>query len=276
MAFQVFFVFHHVVFSTTTLNKEEQPINRDLRGNDRVRETRVNERIRAHQVRLIDETGENVGVMPPQRALDIARERNLDLVEISPNANPPVCKLMDYGRYKYEQAKKENEARKNQKTITLKEIRLSPRTDEHDVDVKTRKIQEFLAEGDRVRVSVKFRGAEMRHPDIGRKLLDGIAEVLKGTAVLERPPIMEGKMMSMIVSRAPGWEPPKKQPSTPVPASKRHHESQAQEVPQAPQPQQAEQSASPGTTPDDEATEQDLTPALVSENKEAATASQES
>ncbi len=149
--------------------------------------------------------------MPPLRALDIARERNLDLVEISPNAIPPVCKLMDYGKYKYEQAKKENEARKNQKTITLKEIRMRPRTDEHDIDVKTRKIQEFLAEGDRVRVSVQFRGAEMRHPDIGRKMLDEIAEVLKGTAIIERNPMMEGRMMSMIVSRAPGWEPPKKQ-----------------------------------------------------------------
>lgn len=152
-----------------------------------------------------------IGVMPPIRALDIARERNLDLVEVSPNAMPPVCKLMDYGRFKYEQAKKENEARKNQKTVTLKEIRMRPRTDDHDIEVKTRKIQEFLAEGDKVRVSVQFRGAEMRHPDIGRKLLDGIAEVLKGSAVIERSPNMEGRMMSMIVSRAPGWEPPKKQ-----------------------------------------------------------------
>jgi len=171
----------------------------------------VNERIRAREVRLIDENGEMIGVMPPMRALDIARERNLDLVEISPNAIPPVCKLMDYGRYKYEQAKKENEARKHQKTITLKDIRIRPRTDEHDIDVKTRKIQEFLAEGDKVRVSVQFRGAELRHPEIGRRLLDEIAEVLKGSAIIERPPIMEGKMMSMIVSRAPGWEPPKKQ-----------------------------------------------------------------
>jgi len=177
-------------------------------------------------VRLIDENGEMIGVMPTQRALDIARERNLDLVEVQPNAIPPVCKLMDYGRYKYEQAKKENEARKNQKTITLKEIRLSPRTDEHDIDVKTRKIQEFLADGDRVRVSVKFRGAEMRHPDIGRKLLDGIADVLKGSAVIERSPIMEGKMMSMIVSRAPGWEPPKKQAPPPA-VSKKHQAAQA-------------------------------------------------
>ena len=151
-----------------------------------------------------------MGVMPPMRALDIARDRNLVLVEVSPNANPPVCKLMDYGRYKYEQAKKENEARKNQKTITLKEIRMRPRTDDHDVEVKTRKIQEFLADGDKVRVSVQFRGPDMRHPDIGRKLLDGIAEELKGMATIERTPIMEGRMMSMIVSRAPGWEPAKK------------------------------------------------------------------
>ncbi len=176
----------------------------------------MNERIRAREVRLIDENGEMMGVMPPVRALDIARDRNLDLVEVSPNAVPPVCKLMDYGRYKYEQAKKENEARKNQKTITLKEIRMRPRTDDHDVEVKTRKIQEFLADGDKVRVSVQFRGPDMRHPDIGRKLLDGIAEELKGMATIERSPVMEGRMMSMIVSRAPGWEPPKKQaaPST--------------------------------------------------------------
>jgi translation initiation factor IF-3 len=161
---------------------------------------------------------------------------------------PPVCKLMDYGRFKYEQAKKENEARKNQKTITLKEIRMRPRTDDHDVEVKTRKIQEFLAEGDRVRVSVQFRGAEMRHPDIGRKLLDGIAEVLKGTAVIERSPIMEGRMMSMIVSRAPGWEPPKKQASS---------------TPNKPQ------AASKGTTKTvNPATP--LGPALVAESSEAA------
>lgn len=196
------------------LFKGEEPINRDFRGNDRPRETRVNERIRAREIRLIDENGEAVGVMPPMRALDIARDRDLDLVEVAPNANPPVCRLMDYGRYKYEQAKKENEARKNQKTVTLKEIRIHPRTDEHDIDVRIRKIQEFLADGDRVRVSVQFRGAEMRHPDIGRKLLDQIAEVLKGVATVERPPVMEGRMMSMIMSRAPGWEPPKKQAPT--------------------------------------------------------------
>lgn len=207
--------------------EEDWPINRDFRGNDRPRETRVNERIRAREVRLIDENGEMIGVMVPMRALDIARDRNLDLVEISPNAIPPVCKIMDYGRHKYEQAKKENEARKNQKTVTLKEIRMRPRTDDHDVEVKTRKIQEFLAEGDKVRVSVQFRGAEMRHPDLGRKLLDEIAEVLKGSATIERSPMMEGRMMSMIVSRAPGWEPPKKQAP---PASKHSSSAETKET----------------------------------------------
>src|ERR1700737_2896370 len=218
--FMCCFSFVSLLTQPIVSKKEVQPINRDFRGNDRTRETRVNERIRAREVRLIDENGEMIGVMPPGRALDIARERNLDLVEISPNALPPVCKLMDYGKFKYEQAKKENEARKNQKTITLKEIRMRPRTDDHDIDVKTRKIQEFLAEGDRVRVSVQFRGAEMRHPDIGRKMLDEIAEVLKGSAIIERNPMMEGRMMSMIVSRAPGWEPPKKQTLTPSAAGK--------------------------------------------------------
>ena len=233
----MFFIFS--LNETFVTKKEVWPINRDFRGNDRPRETRVNERIRAREVRLIDENGEMMGVMPPQRALDIARDRNLDLVEVSPNANPPVCKLMDYGRFKYEQAKKENEARKNQKTITLKDIRLSPRTDEHDIDVKTRKILEFLADGDRVRVSVKFRGAEMRHPDIGRKLLDGIAEVLKGIGVIERSPVMEGKMMSMIVSRAPGWEPPKKQAPAPAPTRKHPAHRGAEAEAASPAPDQA-------------------------------------
>src|SRR5579862_2286910 len=170
-----------------------QVINRDFRGDNRPRETRINERVRAREVRLIDEDGQMLGVMSSHEALALARERGLDLVEVSPMALPPVCKLMDYGRFKYEQAKKENEARKNQKTITLKEIRMRPRTDEHDVEVKTRKIQEFLAEGDKVKVSVQFRGPEMRHPDIGRKLLDEIAEVLKGTVTIERSPTMEGR-----------------------------------------------------------------------------------
>ncbi len=189
---------------------EVLPINRDFRGDNRPRETRVNERIRAREVRVIDEDGQMIGVMTSQQAQNLARERDLDLVEVSPMAMPPVCKLMDWGRFKYEQAKKENEARKHQKTIELKEIRMRPRTDDHDLSVKVRKIEEFLAEGDKVKVGVIFRGREMAHPELGRVVLDRVTSELKGTAVQERPPIMEGKMMSMIVSRAPGWEPPKR------------------------------------------------------------------
>ena len=185
-------------------------INRDFRGDNRPRETRINERVRAREVRLIDEEGQMIGVMTSAQALSLARERNLDLVEVSPMAVPPVCKLMDYGRFKYEQAKRENEARKHQKTVEIKEIRMTPRTDDHDLEVKVRKIEEFLAEGDKVKVSVKFRGREMAHPELGRQVLDRVATELKGTAMLERTPIMEGKMISMIVTRAPGWEPPKK------------------------------------------------------------------
>ncbi len=151
-----------------------------------------------------------LGIMSSMQALAIAREKGLDLVEVSPMAMPPVCKLMDYGRFKYEQAKKENEARKNQKLTELKEIRMKPHTDIHDLMVKVRKIEEFLGEGDKVKVGVLFRGRELAHPELGRQLLERVIAELKGIATIERPPIMEGKMMSMMVTRAPGWEPPKK------------------------------------------------------------------
>ncbi len=190
------------------------PINRDMRGGDnRPRETRVNERIRAREVRVIDEDGQMLGVMTSMAALQLARERNLDLVEVSPMAVPPVCKILDWGRYKYEQSKKENEARKHQKVTQLREIRMRPRTDEHDVEVKVRKIQEFLAEGDKVKVSVVFRGREKAHPELGRVLLEQVIQSIKGTAMIERPPIMEGKMMSMIVSKLTGSE-AQKRPAT--------------------------------------------------------------
>jgi translation initiation factor IF-3 len=166
--------------------------------------------VRAREVRLIDEEGQMAGVMTSQQALALARERGLDLVEVSPMALPPVCKLMDYGRFKYEQAKRESEARKHQKTTELKEIRMRPRTDEHDLSVKVRKVEEFLGDGDKVKVGVIFRGRELAHTELGRKLLERVLTELKGAAVVERPPSMEGKMVSMILSRAPGWEPAKK------------------------------------------------------------------
>jgi translation initiation factor IF-3 len=186
---------------------EEKPINRDMRGGDnRSRETRINERIRAREVRVIDEDGQMLGVMSSFAALQLARERNLDLVEVSPQAIPPVCKIMDWGRYKYEQSKRESEARKHQKVTQLREIRLAPRTAEHDIGVKVRKIQEFLAEGDKVKVSVVFRGREMAHPEIGRTLLEQITQAIKNVATVERAPLMEGRMMSMIVSKLTGSE----------------------------------------------------------------------
>lgn len=154
--------------------------------------------------------------MVPMRALDLARERNLDLVEISPQAIPPVCKLMDYGRFKYEQAKRENEARKRQKVAEIKEIRLHPHTDNHDIDVRVKKIIQFVGEGDKVKVSVQFRGREAFHPELGRKLLEDILEHLKGVVNIERPPIMEGRNMWMLLARAPGWDPTKKAAEAPA------------------------------------------------------------
>lgn len=206
-----------------------------MRGPDnRPRETRINERIRAREIRVIDENGDQLGIMNPMRAMDIARERNLDLVEISPFATPPVCKLMDYGRFKYEQSKKENEARKRQKTMETKEIRMTPQTDDHDIEVKVKKITEFLTEGDKVKVSVKFRGREAFHPELGRKVLEDIAAALKGIAILERAPIIEGRNMWMLLARAPGWAPPKRQEAAPATAMAAAFEAALPSAPPAP------------------------------------------
>jgi translation initiation factor IF-3 len=152
-------------------------------------------------VRVIDENGEQLGVLPTYEALALARERDLDLVEVAPNAVPPVCRLLDYGRFKYEQTKKEREARKHQKVTELKEIRLKPKTADHDFETKARLAQRFLEEGDKVKVTVQFRGRELAHPNIGRELLREMAERLKGVGVVERAPVIEGKAMSMILAR---------------------------------------------------------------------------
>jgi translation initiation factor IF-3 len=160
-------------------------------------------------VRVIDENGEMIGIMTPMQALAMARERNLDLVEISPQATPPVCKLMDYGRFKYESAKRENEARKRQKLSEVKEIRLHAHTDSHDITVRVKKILEFLADGDKVKVSVQFRGREVFHPEIGRQMLESIVTQLKGAAQVERSPMLEGRNLWMMLTRTPGWDPKK-------------------------------------------------------------------
>ncbi|WP_348640367.1 translation initiation factor IF-3 [Marivivens donghaensis] len=160
---------------------------------------RINDRIRCPEVRLIGAEGENVGVVTPEKALDMAEQAGLDLVEISPNAKPPVCKIMDYGKYKYETQKKEAEARKKQKVIEVKEVKFRPGTDTHDYDVKMRNVLKFLDNGDKVKVTLRFRGREMAHQDLGRELLQRISEDVKENGKVENMPKMEGRQMVMMI-----------------------------------------------------------------------------
>jgi translation initiation factor IF-3 len=164
------------------------------------REQRINEMIQVREVRLIDEKGEQRGIIPTAEALQIARQAGMDLVEVSPNASPPVCKLLDYGKFKFEQEKKLRESRKRQKQVRLKEIRMQPKIEEHDLGFKTKHIREFLDEGFKVKVTVRFRGREMAHTELGRNVLNRILEILEDSYVLDRPPQMEGRMMSMFIS----------------------------------------------------------------------------
>nr|WP_254656483.1 MULTISPECIES: translation initiation factor IF-3 [unclassified Roseovarius] len=154
-------------------------------------------------MRLIGADGENVGVVTPQRALEMAEEAGLDLVEISPSATPPVCKIMDFGKYKYEQQKREAEARKKQKVIEVKEIKFRPGTDTHDYDVKMRSVVKFLQGGDKVKITLRFRGREMAHQDLGRQLLERIAEDIKDVGRIENMPKMEGRQMIMVIGPGP-------------------------------------------------------------------------
>ncbi|WP_091431025.1 translation initiation factor IF-3 [Aliiroseovarius sediminilitoris] len=160
---------------------------------------RVNERIKATEIRLIGADGENAGVVTPAQALVMAAEAGLDLVEISPNANPPVCKIMDFGKFKYEQQKRESEARKKQKTIEVKEVKFRPNTDTHDYDVKMRNVFKFLENGDKVKVTLRFRGREMAHQNLGRELLERVAEDTKEIGKVENMPKMEGRQMVMMI-----------------------------------------------------------------------------
>jgi translation initiation factor IF-3 len=155
-------------------------------------------------VRVIDEAGQQLGIMPVENALREARTRGVDLVEVAPNADPPVCRLLDYGKYIYERAKKEREARKAQRarTADIKEIRLRPKTGEHDINYKCRDIRRFIQEGAKVKVRVRFRGREITHPEIGRELLSKIAADLEDVAVVEQRPRMDGRSMLMILSPA--------------------------------------------------------------------------
>jgi translation initiation factor IF-3 len=161
---------------------------------------RVNQEIATAQVRLIDEQGENVGVVSTADALARAEEVGLDLVEVSPGADPPVCKILDYGRFKYQDQKKKSEARKKQKVIEVKEIKMRPNIDQHDYDVKMRSINRFIGEGDKVKVTMRFRGREMVHQELGLKVLNRVREEIDEIAKVEQFPKMEGRQMIMIVA----------------------------------------------------------------------------
>ena len=160
----------------------------------------MNGAIDVPRVRLIDPDGDNVGVVPTSDAIQRSLEFGLDLVEISPNADPPVCKILDFGKFKYEEQKRKNEARKKQKTIDVKEIKMRPNIDTHDYDVKMRSIHKFIGEGDKVKVTMRFRGREMAHQDIGMRVLEKVREALLEEAKVEQFPKMEGRQMTMVMA----------------------------------------------------------------------------
>jgi translation initiation factor IF-3 len=161
---------------------------------------RINEEIRAREVRVVSDSGEQLGVMTLSAALDMATERNSDLVEVAPTAKPPVCRIMDYGKFKYEQQKKEREARKKQKTFDVKEVKLRPKIETHDYLVKFRNAQRFLNDGDKVKAVIMFRGRELSHPDLGLEILKRLGNDLKEISIIEREPKLEGRNMFMILA----------------------------------------------------------------------------
>ncbi|MBQ9183925.1 MAG: translation initiation factor IF-3 [Neisseriaceae bacterium] len=165
------------------------------------KEARINGEITAKEVRLVSKDGEQLGIVPLKEALRLADEADVDLVEIAPNAKPPVCKIMDFGKYRYEQSKKRDEARKKQKQVQIKEIKFRPGTDEGDYQIKMRNIRRFLADGDKVKVTLRFRGREMAHQHLGAQLLQRVEEDLIEEAQVEQRPKMEGRQMVMMIAQ---------------------------------------------------------------------------
>ena len=160
-----------------------------------ISELMINEQIRDREIRLIGEDGEQLGIMSARDAMKLAREANLDLVKIAPTAKPPVCKIIDYGKYRYEQARKEKEARKKQKTIEVKEVRLSPNIDTNDLNTKVNQARKFVSSGNKVKVAVRFRGRELAHTAVGKTILEDFAQKLSDIAVIDKPAKLEGKSM---------------------------------------------------------------------------------
>lgn len=160
----------------------------------------INEEIRDREVRVVDQNGEQLGVMPIRQALNLADEHQLDLVKIAPQAKPPVCKLMDYGKYRFEQSKREREIRRNQKVIEIKEVRLSATIEDHDVDVRVKNAIKFLQDGNKVKVTIRFRGRQITHSEIGREVMRDFAERIKEYGTVDKQPTIEGRNMSMFIT----------------------------------------------------------------------------
>jgi translation initiation factor IF-3 len=165
-----------------------------------VKEVAINWEIKAPEVRVIDPDGKQMGVLPVKEAIKIAEERGLDLVEVAPNSQPPVCRIMNYGKYKYQQSKRTQEARKHQTVIRIKEVKVRPRTEEHDFQFKLRHVKRFLDEGNKVKISILFRGREIAHPEFGKELLNRFIEGVKDVVVIEQSPRLEGRNMVMILA----------------------------------------------------------------------------
>jgi translation initiation factor IF-3 len=163
-------------------------------------EPRINDRIRAREVRLVAADGEQIGIKPLPEALAMAREQELDLVEVADKANPPVCRIMDYGKYKYEAAQRAKESRRKSTNIVVKEMKYRPKIGQGDFDTKTRKVEEFLSEGHKVKVTIMFRGREMQHPELGKKILDNVAETVSDVARVEVFPKLDGRNMIMVLA----------------------------------------------------------------------------
>jgi translation initiation factor IF-3 len=183
--------------------------------------TRINERIRVPEVRLIDENGQQVGIMRTQEALRQAQERDLDLVEVAPEAKPPVCRILDYSKYKYEQVQKQKAARKHQQQINVREIKFRPKIAQHDYDTKKGHVIRFLKGRDKVKVTIMFRGREMAHPERGEMILNRLAEDLGDLAVIEQRPQQDGRNMTMMLGPARLAEPESKSAAEPKPAAER-------------------------------------------------------
>jgi len=164
------------------------------------KDLRINEQIRVREVRLIRDEGNTQDIVQTLDAIKMARDAGLDLVEIAPTANPPVCKILDYGKFRFESEKKNRDLKKNQKIAKLKEVRMQPKIDEHDIAFKSKHIREFLAEGSKVKVTIRFRGRELAHTELGRDVLDDVLKRIEGEFVLEKAPLMEGRFMSMMLA----------------------------------------------------------------------------